>query len=274
MPSNSFTFTHSHMPATTLHTVSLPPAPSGMSAAEWDARQQLALCYRLVDMYGWTSVVYNHITLRIPDSEHILINPFGLRYDEVCASNLVKIDLDGNILSETDWPINLAGYVIHSTIHKARPDLHCVLHTHEAVSQSLCATDTRVIPVTQEGCQFHERVGYHNFEGIVLDGSEGPRIIDALGSHNHTLVLRNHGLITAGDDATWAFVRHQAFIRNAQVQLAAMATGKLHPISTDAMERTRAQFELGNAQANAKVRHPEWPALMRCIDAKDPSWKF
>ena len=254
-------------------TVNLPPAPEGMNPSEWEARQELALCYRLVDHYGWTSVVYNHITLRIPDTEHILINPFGLRYDEVCASNLIKIDLDGNILSDTDWPINKAGYVIHSTIHRARPDLHCVLHTHESVSQSLCATDTPVIPVTQEGCQFHERVGYHEFEGIVLDGSEGPRIVQALGLGNHTLVLRNHGLITAGADPTWAFVRHQAFIRNAEVQLAAMATGRLHPIAKEAMERTREQFEGGSAQANAKTRHPEWPALMRLIDAKDSSWK-
>ena len=253
--------------------VHLPPAPAGMSDAEWQARLDLALCYRLVDHHQWTSVVYNHITLRIPDSDHLLINPFGMRYDEIRASDLVKIDLDGNILSETNWPVNLAGYVIHSTVHRARPDLHCVLHTHEAISQSLCATDAEVIPVTQEGCQFYERVGFHEFEGIVLDGSEGPRITRALGEHNHTLVLRNHGLITAGPTATWAFVRHVAFIRNAQVQINAMATGRLQRISEAVMRHTREQFEGGSAQANAQTRHPEWPALMRMIDAKDPSWK-
>ncbi|MEY2993381.1 MAG: hypothetical protein RL357_316 [Pseudomonadota bacterium] len=253
--------------------VNFPPTPAGMSDAEWQARLDLALCYRLVDHYGWTSVVYNHITLRIPGSDHLLINPFGLRYDEIRASDLVKIDLDGNILSETTWPVNLAGYVIHSTVHRARPDLHCVLHTHEPISQSFCATDAEVIPVTQEGCQFHERVGYHEFEGIVLDGSEGPRIVAALGDRNHTLVLRNHGLLTAGPSPTWAFVRHMAFIRNAEVQMAAMATGRLHPIDPKVMAHTREQFEGGSAQANAKTRHPEWPALMRLIDAKDPHWK-
>ncbi len=253
--------------------VTLPPPPAGMSAEEWEARQQLALCYRLTHLHGWTAQVYNHITYRVPDTEHLLINPFGMHYDEIRASDLIKIDLDGNALSDSDWPVNKAGYVIHSTIHRARPDLHCVMHTHEAFSQALAATDAPVVPLTQEGCQFHERVGYHDFEGIVLDGSEGPRIIKALGDTNHTLLLRHHGLITAGADPVWAFVRHAAFIRNAQVQLAAMATGRMQPVSVIAMERTREQFEKGSAQANAKQRHPEWPAWMRQIDALDLTWK-
>ena len=253
--------------------VTLPPAPAGMSATEWEARQQLALAYRLVDLHGWTAQVYNHITLRVPGTDHLLINPFGMRYDEIRASDLIKIDLDGNALSDSDWPVNKAGYVIHSTIHRARADLHCVLHTHEAYSQALAATDSPVVPVTQEGCQFFERVGYHAFEGIVLDGSEGPRIVQALGDRHHTLLLRHHGLITAGPDPVWAFVRHAAFIRNAQVQLAAMATGRMQSMTVEAMTRTREQFEAGSAQANAKQRHPEWPAWMRQIDAKDPSWK-
>ena len=253
--------------------VALPPTPVDMSDDEWNARLDLAACYRMVGMYGWTSVVYNHITLRIPDTDHFLINPFGVRYDEIRASDLIKIDIDGNPLSESEWPVNQAGYVIHSTIHKARNDLHCVLHTHEALSQSLCATQTEVIPVTQEGCQFFERTGYHDFEGIVLDGSEGPKIVAALGQANHTLVLRNHGLITAGPSCAWAFTRHYAFIRNADVQLRAMSAGKLNPIDPDIMRKTREQFEGGAAQAGAKVRHPEWPALVRQIDQLDPTWK-
>lgn len=253
--------------------VELPAAPSGMRDGEWQARLQLALAYRVVDWYGWTSVVYNHITLRVPDSDDLLINPFGMRYDEIRASDLVRITPDGEIVSPTAWPINQAGLVIHSTIHRARPDLHCVLHTHEAMSQSLCAVDAAVMPLTQEGCQFYERVGYHDFEGIVLDGSEGPKIVQALGHANHTLVLRNHGLITAGPDAVWAVVRHHAFIRNAEVQLRAMAAGKVRMPSVEAMRRTREQFEGGSAQANAMVRHPEWPAWMRLIDQRDPSWK-
>ena len=251
-----------------------PRTPEGMSEAEWQARLQLAACYRLVDHYGWTSVVYNHITLRIPGTDHFLINPFGVRYDELRASDLMRIDIDGNQISESDWPVNRAGYLIHSAIHKGRPDLHCVLHTHEPYSQSSCATNSEVIPVTQEGCQFFERVGYHDFEGIVLDGSESTRLLEAMGAENHTLLLRNHGLITAGPDCTWAFIRHLAFIRNAEVQLRAMSTGKLQRIPPSIMAKTLEQFEGGSAQAGAKNRHPEWPALLRLVDQKDPTWKL
>ncbi|MEP0945113.1 MAG: class II aldolase/adducin family protein [Rhizobiaceae bacterium] len=253
--------------------IEVPAVPTGMDPTEWHARLELAATYRMVEHFGWTSVVYNHITLRVPGTNEFLINPFGLRYDEITAGNLVRVTIDGDKVSDSDWPINKAGYTIHSTIHKARPDLHCIIHTHEPVSQALCATDAPCIPVTQEGCQFYQRVDYHDFEGIVLDGSEGPRIVRALGDQFHTLVLRHHGLITAGPDCTWAFVRHQAFIRNTEVQLAAMASGQMVPIPVSAMQNCRTQFEGGLAQAGAKLRHPEWPALIQLIDAKDPSWK-
>ena len=258
--------------------IDYPPAPDGMSQTEWDTRLQLAACYRMVDYFGWTSVVYNHITCRIPNSDALLINPFGLRYDEIRASDLIKIDIDGNKISDgsctSDWPVNQAGYLIHAAIHQARPDdLHCIIHTHEAVSQALCATQTEVIPVTQEGCQFYQRVGYHDFEGIVLNEDEQGRLRTALGPENHTLVLKNHGLITAGTTPTWAFVRHYAFIRNAEVQLRAMASGEVILIDAAVMAHTRDQFEGGAAQAGAKVRHPEWPALLRLIDRLDPTWK-
>lgn len=253
--------------------IELPAAPAGMSAEEWTTRLELAACYRIVHHFGWTSVVYNHITCRIPGTREFLINPFGLRYDEIRASDLIRIDIDGNKLCDSDWPVNQAGYLIHSAIHKAREDLHCILHTHEPISQALCATDTNVIPVTQEGCQFHQRVGYHRFEGIVLNSDEQQRLNAALGEKNHTLVLKNHGLITAGATPIWAFVRHHALIRNTEVQLNAMAAGNLNLITADVMVHTRDQFEGGAAQAGAKVRHPEWPALMRLIDAKNPDWK-
>jgi len=254
-------------------TIAVPATPKGMDEAEWMARLELAACYRLVDHYGWTSIVYNHISLRVPGTDEFLINPFGLRYDEISASDLIRIDINGNKKSDSPWPVNKAGFTIHSTIHAARDDLHCVIHTHEAISQSMCAIDAKVVPLTQEGCQLHERVGYHDFEGIVLDGSEGPRIVRAMGDKNHTLMLKNHGLITAGPDCVWAFVRHLACIRNCEVQLTAMAAGKLNLIPEDIMVKCREQFEGGSAQANALVRHPEWPALLRMIDKKDPSWK-
>ena len=253
--------------------VSLTKPPKGIDQIEWDARLELAACYRIVGFYGWTSVVYNHITLRIPGTDHLLINPFGMRYEEIRASDLIRIDVDGKLISESEWPINQAGYVVHSTVHKFRDDLHCVLHTHEPISQALCALGHELIPLTQEGCQFFQRVGYHEYEGIVLDGSEGPLIERALGTTNHTLVLKNHGLLTGGENCAWALVRHQAFIRNADVQLRAMAAGKVNRIREDVMSRTREQFEGGAAQAGAETRHPEWPALIRLIDRQDPSWK-
>lgn len=253
--------------------VELPDTPKGMTEAEWLTRLELAACYRLVDHYGWTSIVYNHISLRVPGTNEFLINPFGLRYDEIKASDLIRIDIEGNKISDSPWPVNKAGFTIHSTIHQARDDLHCVIHTHEPISQALAALDVPLVPLTQEGCQFYERTGYHDFEGIVLDGSEGPRIVRALGPVNHTLILKNHGLITAGPDCIWAFVRHHACIRNCDVQLKAMAAGKLYEIPAEVMAKTREQFEGGTAQANALVRHPEWPALVRLIDQKDPTWK-
>ena len=192
--------------------IEFPNRPNNFSQDEWEARVNLAACYRLVDYYGWSSTVYNHITLRVPNTDTFLINGFGLRYDEICASNLVLIDLDGNKLSDDDLPVNKAGFLIHSAIHQARPeDLHCVMHSHEANCQTLAASKSEFIPLTQEGCQMHGRVGYHDFNGIVLRNDEQEKIIEALGDNNHTLLMRNHGLLTAGPSAAWAFIRHQHF---------------------------------------------------------------
>lgn len=252
-----------------------PPKPEQYSVEEWHARVDLAAIYRLTDYYGWTSVVYNHITLRIPNTDTFLINAFGLRYDEIQASNLIKLDLEGNKIDNDDLPINLAGYNIHSAIHQARPnDLHCVMHTHEPISQAMSALQVKSVPMVQEGCQLFERVGYHDFEGIVLNASEKKRLIKSIGNSNHTLVLKNHGLLTAGPSAIWAFVRHQVFIRNSDIQLRALASGeKLNKIPKKVMVHTREQFEGGSAQAGAAVRHPEWPAFIRLLDKIDPTWK-
>ncbi len=256
--------------------VHYPPPPNGVSDNEWQARVDLAAAYRLTHLYGWTSVVYNHITLRVPGTDHFLINPFGLRYDEITASNLILIDLDGNKVDPANqWPVNKAGYHLHSAVHRARPDdLHCVMHTHETYSQTLASLNVEVLPMVQEACQLYERIGYHDFEGIVLDSSEQERLVSALGQNNHTLVLKNHGLLTAGPSAAWAFVRHQHFIRNAEIQLRAMASGgDISRLSAAVMRHTRHQFEGGDAQGGAAVRHPEWPAFLRLLDKIDPTWK-
>lgn len=256
--------------------ITYPAVPNEMSKEEWYARIDLAACYRLTHYYGWTSTVYNHITLRVPNTNTFLINPFGLQYDEITASNLVLIDLEGNKIDKNNHlPINKAGYLIHSAIHQARPDdLHCIMHTHEPNSQAISALNLKVIPMVQEGFQLFERIGYHDYEGIVLDSSEQSRLVKSLGKKNHTLVLKNHGLVTAGSNAAWAFIRHQVFIRNSEIQLKAMSSGaKINCIPDETMRHTRQQFEGGNAQAGAAVRHPEWPAFCRMLDRIDPNWK-
>ena len=166
--------------------ITYPDTPKGMSDAEWHARVDLAAAYRLTHFYGWTSVVYNHITLRIPGTDTFLINPFGLTYDEITASNLTCVDLDGNKVSDDNWPVNRAGYVIHAAIHRARPDdLHCVMHTHEPFSQSIAALNVEIVPMMQEGCQLFERIGYHDFNGIVLDEAEQEALTGAMGQDKH-----------------------------------------------------------------------------------------
>ena len=258
-----------------LLTNSYPDKPDDFSLIEWHARVDLAACYRLAHFYGWTSTVYNHITLRVPETDTFLINAFGLNYDEICASNLVLIDIEGNKIGNETSPVNKAGYLIHSAIHRARPnDLHCVMHSHEVNTQAIAASKVEIIPLIQEGCQLFERVGYHDFEGIVLNADEQQRLIKSLGESNHTLLLRNHGLITAGSSAAWAFIRHQVFIRNAEVQLKLMASNaEINKIPDDVLRHTRHQFEGGEAQGGAAVRHPEWPAFWRLLDKVDPSWK-
>ena len=247
--------------------------PAGFSEVEWRARVDLALAYRQVDHYGWTSQVYNHISLRIPGTEHILINPFGLNYCEIKASNLVKIDLDGNKIDDSPYPVNKAGFIIHSALHRARSDLNCVLHTHNPDTIAVSALECGFIPLNQEGCIFHERIGYHDFEGIVLDENEQVRLIDAIGDTNHTLLLRNHGSITTGVDAATAFTRMYHLIFACHIQIKAMSTGqKIIQASEDALQKTRNQFETGASQSGAEVLLPEWPAAYRLMKRIDPNW--
>lgn len=260
--------------AESLQRIDYGEAPRGCSAPEWQVRVELAAAYRLVHHYGWTTQVYNHITARIPGTEHLLINAFGLAYDEIRASNLVKIDIEGHKVDDSPFPVNRAGYVIHSAIHAAREDVQCVLHTHSPNAVTLAATRADFVPLNQEGCQFHERVAYHDFEGIALDTDERERLVADLGPTRHTMLLRNHGLLVMGPSVCWAFVRLYQFEVAAGVQLRAMATGMpLREISESVMVRTRAQFEGGDAQAGALVRHPEWPAALRMLDRIDRSYR-
>lgn len=245
------------------------------SKEEWETRVNLAACYRLVHYYGWTTQVYNHITARIPGTEELLINPFGHMYDEITPSSLVKIDLDGNKLDDNPYPINAAGYTIHSAIHAARPDdVQCVLHAHTDNATALSAVKCNFIPLTQEGCMFHERVSYHEFEGLALDLSERERLVKDLGPVNHTLLLYNHGIVTMGPSIPIAFSRFYYFEIAAGVQLKAMASGQpLRLLPEEILFKTRGQFENFDMTSGDPDKRPEWPAYLRMLDRLDPHWR-
>ena len=172
---------------------------AAVSPEEWKARVDLAAAYRLVDIYGMTDLIYNHITVRIHGTEHLLINLYGLLYKEITASSLVKIDFEGNIISkpDTDYGINQAGYVIHGAIHKARPDVASVIHTHTRAGMAVSAMKCGLLPLTQTSIRFHGNIGYHDYEGPAINVDERERLVESLGVHD-ALILRKHGLLTCG----------------------------------------------------------------------------
>lgn len=195
-----------------------------VSPEEWRARQELACAYRLFDHFGWHELIYNHITVRVPGEQgHFLINPFGLMYREVTASNLVKTDIDGRILLG-DYPINPAGFVIHSAIHRAREDAHAVAHTHTTAGQAVSCQEHGLLPMSFSAVMFHGRIAYHDFEGITLDLDEQQRLLAHLGDKN-VMILRNHGLLTCGPTLADAFHEMYQLQRSCEVQVAALASG-------------------------------------------------
>jgi len=241
-----------------------------VSAEEWDTRVDLAACYRLVALYGWTHLVQNHVSARVPGkAEHFLINPYGMLFREITASSLVKIDLDGKIVDESPYNVNEAGFVIHSAVHAARPDLHCVLHTHTEAGMAISALECGLLPLNQGAFRFHNRVAYHDYEGIALDLDERARIAEDLGGHK-VMILRNHGLLTAGRTIAEAFVLMYHLEKTCRAQLLAMATGaKLLMPPPDVCEHAGAQFERGGRVTGTL----DWPALLREADAADPSYR-
>src|SRR5271154_2559614 len=171
-----------------------------VTAAEWQARVDLAACYRLAHHFGMTDLIYTHISARVPGpEEHFLINPYGLLFNEITASSLIKIDLDGAVVlkPDLDYPVNQAGFVIHSAVHAARPDVGCVMHTHTRAGMALSALECGLLPLTQTAMRFHGRIGYHEYEGPAVELDERQRLVANLGVHS-AMILRNHGLLSAG----------------------------------------------------------------------------
>jgi ribulose-5-phosphate 4-epimerase/fuculose-1-phosphate aldolase len=237
------------------------------SDAEWQARVELAAAYRLTDHFGMTALIYNHITARVPGADdQFLINEYGLGYEEVTASNLVKIDMDGNILDEGERRINVTGYVIHSAIHAARHDVTCVMHTHTPYGMAVSALERGLLPLQQDAYQFHERLSYHEFEGVAVDIDERERLVTDLGDKN-AMILRNHGLLTVGRSVAEAWVRMWQLEQACKVQVLTQSTGQaIRQAPISAIGRTAAFFD----------REPvalEWAWLLRTIDRKDPSYK-
>jgi ribulose-5-phosphate 4-epimerase/fuculose-1-phosphate aldolase len=178
---------------------------SPIGEAEWRLRQELADCYRLFAELGWGEAIFNHITLRLPGPDrHYLINPFGLMYEEVTPENLVKVDLDGNPVGASQHPVNPAGFIIHSAIHRAREDAHCIMHVHTTAGIAVACKEQGLSHDNFYGAMFHDRVAYHDFEGISVHPAEQPRLVRSLGDKD-ALILRNHGLLVLGEDVPHAF---------------------------------------------------------------------
>jgi ribulose-5-phosphate 4-epimerase/fuculose-1-phosphate aldolase len=243
----------------------------GITAEEWALRVQLAACYRIFDLLGWTEYIFNHITLRVPGPEkHFLINPFGLWYSEVTASNLIKIDLDGNTIGRSEWPVNKAGFVIHSAIHAARSDAHCIMHTHTTAGVAVACQAEGLSANNFYGSQLHGRVAYHDFEGISVELDERPRLVNALGNRN-IMILRNHGLLVCGGGVAEALRGMLNLQRACEVQLAAEASGKpITKVSDEICERAAAQ---GEAFDPGGYGSRLFTAFQRRIDRIDPSYR-
>jgi ribulose-5-phosphate 4-epimerase/fuculose-1-phosphate aldolase len=240
-----------------------------VSAEEWEARVELAATYRLVAHFGWTNLVTNHISLRVPGTtDQFLINPFGLLYEQITASSLIRIDTEGNRLEDSPHEVNQAGFVIHSTIHAARLDLHCVLHTHTVAGQAVSALERGLLPLNQSAMRFYNRVGYHDLEGIALDTDERERLVRDLGPHK-VLILRHHGLLTAGINCAEAFSLMYHLEKCCLTQMMVVASREPHTLPPqEVCEHTAQQYWRGNRALGQR----EWPALMDMIEAASPGF--
>ena len=251
---------------------------SQIDPQEWDLRVQLAAAYRIIDHLGWSELIWTHTTVRVPGPEHhFLINPYGLRFDEVTASNLVKVDLEGAIVGDPNQEINPAGFVIHSAIHMIRQDVQCVMHTHTTAGMAVAALECGLLPISMYALGYYERVGYHDFEGPSLDLEERERLASNLGNKD-VLVMRTHGLLTCGQTVAQAFVRMFRLERACQVQLAAQATGSKLIVPPEdvckiSAERSDEFLATEPGKGYSRIANPEFDALMRLMDRKDPSYR-
>ncbi len=248
----------------------IPSMQDRVSPEEWALRCDLAACYRLVAHYGWSDLIFTHISARIPGPEHhFLINPYGLMFDEITASSLIRVDQDCNKLSESPFPVNPAGFVIHSAIHAVREDAACVLHTHSRAGVAVSAQKCGILPISQQSTFVLGSLAYHDYEGVALRDEEKPRLQADLGTANF-LVLRNHGLLTVGRSVADAFLNMYILESTCRIQLDAQAGGELVYVNPDILQGVASAVKKVTVGQGANLT---WPALLRKLERLDPSYK-
>jgi ribulose-5-phosphate 4-epimerase/fuculose-1-phosphate aldolase len=241
------------------------------SDAEWQARVDLAAAYRLVALYGWDDLIFTHISARVPDSEHhFLLNPYGMMFEEVTASSLVKVDLAGNKVTESPYFVNPAGFTIHSAIHAAREDALCVMHLHTDYGLAVAAQKDGLLPISQQAMFTLASLAYHDYEGLALNDEEKPRLVADLGTKSQ-MILRNHGLLTVGRTAAEAFLAMFFLERACKIQILAQAGGgELVRIPERVLRLVESQVSAVTVGQGAALT---WPGLLRKLDRIDPSYK-
>jgi ribulose-5-phosphate 4-epimerase/fuculose-1-phosphate aldolase len=250
----------------------IPSIRDEVAPEEWRARVDLAACYRLIDLYGMSDLIANHVSVRVPgEPEHFLINAYGLLYDEITASSLIKIDLDGNVVAKPpfDYGVNRAGFVIHSAIHRARHDVDCVIHTHTAAGMAVSALDCGLLPLNQTAMRF-AHVAYHDYEGVVLNLDEQERLVADLGGAD-LMILRNHGLLVVAQTIPQAFNHIHRAELSCRTQIMAMAAGAR--LVTPPAEVIEATFQAYQPTVRRPFGVLDWPALLRKLDRIDPSYR-
>ena len=253
-----------------MHTLEIPSMQGQVSPEEWQLRCDLAAAYRLVALYGWSDLVFTHISARIPGPEHhFLINPYGLMFDEITASSLIKVDQACNKLSDSPFPVNPAGFTIHSCIHAAREDVQCVLHTHSRAGIAVSAQKCGVLPISQQSTFVLASLAYHDYEGVALRDDEKPRLQQDLGTKQY-LMLRNHGLLTVGRTIPDAFLAMYTFENTCRIQIDAQAGGELVQVDPRVLQGLAEVMKTVTAGQGPNIA---WPALLRKLDNLDPSYK-
>ncbi len=248
----------------------IPSIQNQVSPEEWALRVDLAACYRLVALYGWSDLVFTHISARLPGTEHhFLINPYGLMFDEITASSLVKVDLQCNKLIDSPFPVNPAGFVIHSAVHQVREDAQCVLHTHTRSGVGVSAQRCGILPISQQSTFVLASLGYHDYEGVAFRDEEKPRLQADLGQANF-LMLRNHGLLTVGKSIADAFLQMYIFETTCQIQLSAQAGGELVMVNPAIIDGVA---EASRVQTGGMGGAFVWPSLIRKLNRIDGSYQ-